>query len=198
MVFLHPEQRQWVAREYSGPARVSGSAGTGKTIVALYRAVFLARANPNARVLLTTFSDALANALRGQLKRLVSNEPRLAERIEVYSINAVGQRLYKSHLGQAHLATREAVLDLLKDASQTVGAHKFGLHFLYTEWEHVVDAWQLDSWEAYRDVARLGRKTRLPEPQRALLWSIFDRVQAKVLQTLIEYDLDMINREVNE
>ena len=42
-VFLHPEQRQWVERDYAGPARVSGSAGTGKTIVALHRAVHLAR-----------------------------------------------------------------------------------------------------------------------------------------------------------
>lgn len=53
-VFLHPSQRQWVERDYSGPARVSGSAGTGKTIVALHRAVFLARTYPDARVLLTT------------------------------------------------------------------------------------------------------------------------------------------------
>ena len=63
-VFLHPEQRQWVERDYTGPARVSGSAGTGKTIVALHRAVHLARTNPDARVLLTTFSDTLANALQ--------------------------------------------------------------------------------------------------------------------------------------
>lgn len=42
----------------------------------------------------------------------------------------------------------------------------------------MVDAWQLDGWEAYRDVARLGRKTRLPEAQRAVLWSIFERVRA--------------------
>jgi mRNA-degrading endonuclease RelE of RelBE toxin-antitoxin system len=59
-VFLHPEQRQWVERDYAGPARVSGSAGTGKTIVALHRAAHLARSNPDARVLLTTFSDTLA------------------------------------------------------------------------------------------------------------------------------------------
>jgi len=51
------------------------------------------------------------------------------------------------------------------------------LHFLLTEWEHVVDAWQLDTWESCRDVARLGRKTRLPETQRARLWSIFERVR---------------------
>jgi superfamily I DNA/RNA helicase len=177
-VFLHPEQRQWVEREYSGPARVSGSAGTGKTIVALHRAVFLARANPDARVLLTTFSDTLANALRTRLKRLVSNEPRLAERIDVHSIDAIGGRLSKSHFGQANLATREVILELLREASQKVGNHKFSLHFLHTEWEQIVDAWQLDSWEDYRDVTRLGRKTRLPEPQRAVLWSIFDHVRA--------------------
>src|SRR3712207_7605836 len=45
------------------------------------------------------------------------------------------------------------------------------------EWEDVVDAWQLDTWEAYRDVRRLGRKTRLPEAQRAALWGIFERVR---------------------
>src|SRR5690606_24601760 len=82
-VFLHPGQRELVTRDYSGPARVSGSAGTGKTVVALHRAVHLARANPGARVLLTTFSPPLANALRVKLHRLIAGEPRLAERIEV-------------------------------------------------------------------------------------------------------------------
>src|SRR5262249_49081857 len=51
IVFLHPEQRETVERDYAGPVRVSGSAGTGKTIVALHRAVHLARKNPDARVL---------------------------------------------------------------------------------------------------------------------------------------------------
>ena len=67
-VFLHPAQRAIVERDFSGPARVSGSAGTGKTIVALHRAVHLARGNHNARVLLTTFSETLANALRDRLR----------------------------------------------------------------------------------------------------------------------------------
>ena len=187
-VFLHPEQRQWVEREYSGPARVSGSAGTGKTIVALHRAVFLARSHPEARVLLTTFSDTLANALRTQLRRLVSNEPQLAERIDVHAIDAIGARLYKAHFGTANLATREVVLELVEEASREAGPHKFSRHFLLTEWEQIVDAWQLDSWEAYRDVARLGRKTRLAEQQRALLWSIFERVRAGLAaRNLITY-----------
>ena len=63
-VFLHPEQRHWVERDYAGPARVSGSAGTGKTIVALHRAAHLARTHPDARVLLTTFSETLASMPR--------------------------------------------------------------------------------------------------------------------------------------
>ena len=176
-VFLHPEQRQWVERDYTGPARVSGSAGTGKTIVALHRAAHLARTHPGARVLLTTFSDTLANALHTKLKRLVGSEPRLAERIDVHSLNALGLRLYKAHCGPVKLASREAMRELLREASKAVGGHKFSLHFLLTEWEQVVDAWQLETWESYRDVARLGRKTRLPEPQRAVLWSSFERVR---------------------
>jgi superfamily I DNA/RNA helicase len=174
-VFLHPDQREMVERDYAGPARVSGSAGTGKTIVALHRAAHLARTHPNARVLLTTFSDTLANALRTKLKRLLSSEPRLAERIDVYSLNAIGLRLYKAHIGPAAIADQKIIRELMATA---VSGHKFGQHFLLTEWEQVVDAWQLGNWEAYRDVARLGRKTRLPEAQRKVLWSIFERVHA--------------------
>ena len=78
-VFLHPAQRQVVEMNYGGPARVSGPAGTGKTIVAIHRAVFLALANPDSKVLLTTISDALAQVLRIRLKQLIRSRPRLAE-----------------------------------------------------------------------------------------------------------------------
>ena len=128
--------------------------------------------------MLTTFSDTLANALQTKLRRLLGNEPRLAERIDVHSLNAIGLRLYKSHVGQATIASRDVVRELLQEAASAVEGHKFALHFLVTEWEQVVDAWQLDGWEAYRDVARLGRKTRIPEPKRKVLWSIFERVRA--------------------
>lgn len=177
-VFLHPEQRQLVERNYNGPARVAGSAGTGKTIVALHRAAYLARTNSDARVLLTTFSDSLAGALQTRLNTLVSNSPRLAERIDVHSLGAIGRRLYRMHVGEAQPADRKEIGDLLWDAAQSVGDHKFNRHFLLTEWEQVVDAWQLGNWEEYRDVARLGRKTRLPENQRRTLWSIFEKAQA--------------------
>ncbi|PIV36797.1 MAG: DNA helicase [Lysobacterales bacterium CG02_land_8_20_14_3_00_62_12] len=183
-VFLHPEQRQWVDRDYGGPARVSGSAGTGKTIVALHRAAHLARTHENTRVLLTTFSDTLASALHTKLTRLLGNEPRLAERIDVYSLEAIGLRLYKAHVdstgGAATIARRETIRELIDQAARATSGHKYGLHFLLTEWEQVVDAWQLDTWEGYRDVARLGRKTRLPEAQRGVLWTIFEQVRAEL------------------
>jgi len=181
-IFLHPAQREWVERDYSGPSRVSGSAGTGKTIVALHRAVYLARSNPDARVLLTTFSDVLANALRTNLRRLISSEPRLGERLEVQSMNAVGVRLYESQIGPVRIAKASVVRSLVAAAVSSVGDMKFGLPFVIAEWNEVVDAWQLDSWEAYRDVLRLGRKTRLPDQHRAALWSVFERVQRELTE----------------
>ncbi|WP_231712376.1 UvrD-helicase domain-containing protein [Vineibacter terrae] len=176
-VFLHPDQRQLVERDFAGAARVCGSAGTGKTIVALHRAVWLARRHTDARVLLTTFSDTLANALRHKLKRLLGNEPRLAERIDVHSLSAIGLRLYKAHVGAVMLASPEVIRELVQEAARAVAGHKFSAQFLITEWEQVVDARQLGTWDAYRDVARLGRKTRLAEAQRRLLWSIFERMR---------------------
>ncbi|MDP2811068.1 MAG: 3'-5' exonuclease, partial [Rhodocyclaceae bacterium] len=60
------------------------------------------------------------------------------------------------------------------------GGLKFSPNFLLREWEDVVDTWQLECWEAYRDVKRLGRKTRLPEAQRAALWSVFEAVRGRL------------------
>ncbi len=179
-IFLHPAQRYLIEREYNGPARISGSAGTGKTIVALHRAVFLARTNPDARVLLTTFSDTLASALSTKLRRLISHEPRIAERLEVHAMKAIGQRLYELNFGSLNIVSPGIVQQFLKEAAENVAGHRFSLHFLMTEWEQVVDAWQLETWDAYRNVIRLGRKTRLPEKQRVMLWSIFKRVRSNL------------------
>ena len=176
-VFLHPEQRRLVERDFAGPARVAGSAGTGKTIVALHRAVHLVRTHPDGRILLATFSEPLAHALRANVKRLIGNEPRVAERLEVHAMSSLGIRLHHAQLGPVRLASKEDVDALLREASRTGGEHKLSALFLRTEWDHVVDAWQLGTWEAYRDVQRLGRRTRLPEARRAVLWKVFERVR---------------------
>ena len=179
-VFLHPEQRQVIEMNYGGPARVSGPAGTGKTIVAIHRAVFLAHANPDARVLLTTISDALSHVLRIKLKRLIRSRPRLAERVEVDSIDRVGERLYGAQFGPPRIASRRTVRVLLEEAAAESETREFSVRFLLSEWANTVDAWQLDTWEDYRDVKRLGRKTRLPLKQRSTLWSIFERAKAEL------------------
>ncbi|ESP62536.1 putative DNA helicase [Smithella sp. ME-1] len=180
MIFLHPAQRQMVEKDYGGPTRVSGSAGTGKTIVALHRAVFLSRSNPDARVLLTTFSTTLANALRIRMRRLISNTPRVGERLECIALNEIGLRLYEAKYGRTRIASDTDIAKIMKEASVDVPDHKFPLSFLITEWKDVVDAWQLNSWEEYRDAKRLGRKSRLPEKQRIILWSIFEKVRTKL------------------
>lgn len=186
-VFLHPAQEQLVTRDYNGPARVSGSAGTGKTIVALHRAAHLARTDPDARVLLTTFSDTLAEMLKAKLWRLLGDKPQLGERIDVLAMNTVGQRLYELTFGKPNLATTDMVGDRLEAAAES-SEHPFTLRFLHSEWEQVVDTWQLKTWEAYRDVNRLGRKTRLPEKQRATLWEVFGRLNATLdAQGLVTY-----------
>jgi len=182
-VFLHPEQRALVQRSFAGPARVSGSAGTGKTIVALHRAVFLARRDTEARVLLTTFSDTLANALRVKLRRLISNEPRLAERIDVLALDAVGRRLYELNVGPVQIALAEQIRAKIQEAATTGGSTRFSPAFLLAEWGQIIDAWQLGTWEAYRDVPRLGRKTRLSEVQRRELWAIFERARVALAES---------------
>ena len=176
-VFLHPTQRQVVERDYSGPFRVSGTAGTGKTVVAIHRAAYLARANAESRVLLTTFSDVLADALRTKLRRLLHNEPRLMERVEVASIDTVGERLYRAQIGTPEVATREEIQEIL---DSRMGENNFSPRFLLSEWESVVDAWQLDSWEDYRDIRRIGRRTRLPVDRRSMLWTIFEQLKAEL------------------
>ncbi len=178
-VFLHPSQRDLVERRFSGPARVTGSAGTGKTIVALHRAVHLARAYPRARVLLATFSKPLARALASRLEKLVGGEPTIAARITVHSMTGVAYDLFSAAYAKPNIAPATTVQALLRKASQgtTFAANPA---FLAAEWDEVVDAQQTRSWEAYRAAPRLGRKTKLGEKQRQALWRVFAAVQASL------------------
>jgi hypothetical protein len=128
-VFLHPTQRRLVERDYNGPARISGSAGTGKTIVALHRAVALARRHTQARVLLTTFSKALANALRIRLRTLTGNEPDIADRIAVHPVTGMGYDLYTAAFGQPNIAPPALIEAQLRQAATEVRGHQFSPRF---------------------------------------------------------------------
>ncbi len=181
-VFLHPAQRELVERRYNGPVRVSGSAGTGKTIVALHRAAHLARVNPTARVLLTTFSSTLARFLRQRLDRLIGNEPNVGNRIDVLPMSEVGRRVYVELWGEPRMIDEPTLRRLVREAAAAVPDHRSTEAFLLAEWSDVVDAWGLRTWEQYRDVQRLGRKTRLNEKQRRAMWSVFERMLTQLSQ----------------
>ncbi|MFM2218804.1 MAG: hypothetical protein RL240_3122 [Planctomycetota bacterium] len=180
-VFLHPEQRNFVEKNFNGPARVSGSAGTGKTIVALHRAFTLAQRNPENRVLLSTFSDSLTRSLQSNLDKLISNQPRLAEQIEVLSLPTLIIRLFEAHFGKSLFATESDIKRIIAIERSTLGTKKFTTNFLWKEWEQIVDAWQIRTWEQYRVVPRFGRRTRLTEDGRRSLWPIFERVRERLI-----------------
>ena len=95
-------------------------------------------------------------------------------------MDAVGERLYRAHFGSPEIATQEQIQSILTDVLKGTETNRFSLRFLLSEWESVVDAWGLDSWESYRDIRRLGRKTRLPVEQRFILWSIFEEVKTNL------------------
>ena len=177
-IWLHPSQRDLVDKDFSGPARVAGSAGTGKTVVALHRAARLANASPDARVLLATFSDPLAAALERKMGLLVGAELR-APRMRVASLSAIAAELFElAFARRAHIAQEDQIVRALEKAAD--GAEgRVNLNFLRSEWTHVVDAWQVGDAAAYLAVPRLGRKNRLGSKQRERLWPIFAAARAE-------------------
>ncbi len=177
-VFLHPSQREIVERIFSGPAKVAGSAGTGKTVVTIHRAARLARSSPDARVLLTTFSRPLANALERKLKVLLGEQSAVVPRITVAPFRGIAEELFQLAFGRRpQVASEEQIGRALADAAKAEAGGEFKARFLVSEWTNVVDAWQIDSADAYAEVPRLGRKNRLGARQREQLWPVFARAR---------------------
>ncbi len=178
MVFLHPSQRQVVEQSFSGPARVSGSAGTGKTVVALHRAANILRQHKEARLLLTTFSLPLANTLEGKLRLLTGEGKSIVPRVTVLPFKGAASELFTLAFGRhPKAATEDQIRGALKTAAGEVSQISFTPRFLASEWLNVVDAWQLNSLGAYQEVPRLGRKNRLGVKQREKLWPVFTRAR---------------------
>jgi hypothetical protein len=177
-VFLHPSQRALVERSFSGPARVAGSAGTGKTIVAIHRAVRLARENPAAKILLASFSQPLADALAKKLLVLAPETGGVVPRITTASFRGIAEQMYQLEHGVRPRIASEAVLRERLRAAAATGLKGFSERFLLSEWTNVVDAWGILSLDAYSTVERMGRKSRLGPNQRGRLWPVFEAVRA--------------------
>lgn len=182
-VYLHPSQKAVAEATYAGPARVVGSAGTGKTVVALHRAVRLAQSSPNARVLLTTFSQPLANELERKVKLLLGTKQGVVPRIIVASFDGVATELHQLlHASKPFIASQAHIRSALEKASSEVSNTEFSLRFLMSEWASVVDPWQVGDEAAYAGVPRVGRARRLGTQQRARLWPVFARARDVLAQ----------------
>jgi hypothetical protein len=192
-VFLHPAQREFVDRDFNGPARVIGSAGTGKTVVALHRAVKLANDDSNNRVLLTTFSASLAEGLERKLERLTRGRPELAGRIAVGVLPDIARRLASERFGNIGIASDLEVAERLQEA---VALERTDIQpsFLLDEWRLIVDAWDIRDAETYRDLPRLGRKVRMAAPRRDELWRVFARVRSRLQEQGKETEAGLMHR----
>jgi superfamily I DNA/RNA helicase len=183
VIFLHPEQRAISKRQFNGPARISGSAGTGKTVLALHRAVELARRYEDARILVTTISKPLTRFLDNKLRHLLTHEqsPRLKERIDVRSLDEMGIDIYQRRVGPIELISENEEVALIEYLAEQYKS-PFTPEFLYDEWHNQIDAWNIYTWDDYRNVPRLGRKISLSAQRRELVWNILSQMRQLIAE----------------
>lgn len=176
-VFLHPSQRKIVDADFTGPARVAGSAGTGKTVVAVHRALALSK-RPQSKVLLTTFSTPLASALQRKVNILEGNADKLAPNISVASFIDAAAQLFELEKGRRpHFVRDEWIQKTLAD----LAPHE-DQAFLFTEWRDVIDAWQIASLDEYANLSRVGRRSRISKGQRERYWPIFEQLKKQIAE----------------
>ena len=189
-VFLHPTQRRLVDRDYSGPARVSGGPGTGKTIVALHRVGYLAQQLPpgdGKPILLTTFTKNLAIDLRGRLASLL--EPELMARVDIQHVDAVSARILGQSTAQSRAKNRvddHVALIELRDLLTELGESGRDPEFLKDEWEQVILGQSILTRAEYFKARRAGRGRALTRPERAAVWAIIEQYTARLDKTGIE------------
>jgi hypothetical protein len=184
-VFLHPSQRRIAYREeYNGPVRVTGGAGTGKTVVAMHRAKALAdfnRVNGGAgRILFTTFSRTLARSIEENLRNLGGAE--LLGQVEVSNVDRFAYQVVRdAESTLPKVATEDEVSSLWDDVVGELGL-AFPPRFLRQEWQQVVLGQGLSSRDAYFAAPRTGRGIRLSRPQRAEVWKGVDAFTTRLVE----------------
>ena len=189
-IFLHPAQRKIAyAPRYAGPAQVTGGAGTGKTVTALYRAAYLARQAAEqltveesaACVLLTTFTRNLAEALLTQFELLVDDED-ARRQVEIRNVDSLAHRVVGQARGAKPVIIEGRELDSMWTAAMAEAGLPYAPSFLNREWEQVILAQDLRTEQEYLTASRAGQGTPLGKAQRRQVWALAKRVEAQ-LQT---------------
>ncbi len=177
-IFLHPSQRTLVYRSWKGPVRVLGGAGTGKSVVAMHRAAYLAEkvfTQPGERILFTTFTRNLAADTQANLARLCS--PETMSRIDVVHLDKwVADLLRRAgYPYQIKYWGTGSALEKLWDKALALGSEgHFAASFFRDEWELVVQRHGCETWEDYRRASRSGRGVRMSRKQRRDVWPVFE------------------------
>lgn len=179
-VFLHPLQRKLIERNWNGPVRVLGGAGTGKTVCAIHRAKWLVTqifTEPNDRVLFTTYTRNLAEDIKENLRTICT--PEIMKKIEVVNLdrwilNFLKQRDYNYSIdyGTRCKELWNKALDLIP------GELDLRESFYREEWERVVQPQGIESLPHYMRASRIGRGVRLSAKQRKAIWTVFEEYRA--------------------
>ncbi|MGY3518558.1 UvrD-helicase domain-containing protein [Micromonospora sp. PTRAS2] len=179
-VFLHPSQRRVAYRvSYKGPAQVTGGPGTGKTVVALHRVKHLLSRTPDSRVLLTTYTNALAATLREHLALLLGDDEQLA-RAEVTTVNAFASRSVRALAGRVAAPIGDAdERQVWRRVCRRLDL-PWSEQFLAQEFRHVVLAQDVRSRDDYRAASRRGRGTALGTRQRDQVWDAIEMFLAEL------------------
>lgn len=176
-VFLHPTQRKIVRKKYSGAARVLGGAGTGKTVVAMHRAKYLAsELGSQQRVLFTTFTANLAADIRENLRKICTLEE--LRKIEVIHLDAWVNQFLKESGFSAEIGYDEVIDPLWEQAVLLANVDlPFETSFYEEEWNRIVIAQEALTLEKYIKATRNGRGTRLDRKKRMMVWKVFENYQ---------------------
>jgi hypothetical protein len=175
-VFLHPSQRKLVERDWNGPVKVTGGAGTGKTVVAMHRAVRLARqyaALPGRPVVFTTFTKTLAEDIRSHLTLLCT--PQELEKVQVVNLDQWASGLLR-RFGYPHsLLYNESDRRRFWQAAMSAlpATVDLSAQFLRAEYDRVVLPLGCETAEDYMRASRVGRGGQLSRPMRKAIWPVF-------------------------
>lgn len=178
-VYLHPSQRKLVQATFKGPARVLGGAGTGKTVVAMHRAKYLAsQCADNERILFTTFTKSLINDIKNNLQKICTYDE--IKKIEVIHLDAwchnfLKARNYKHDIAYGSPGPKGHTLQtrLWEQAMGELDSDAMSSAFLRDEWDKVIQYHDIESFADYARVPRTGRRGRLSRLQRKAIWPVF-------------------------
>lgn len=184
-VFLHPSQRKLVERRWNGPVRVLGGAGTGKTVVAMHRAVWLVENildNDEERVLFLTYNTNLAQDIRQNIAKIATSTE--LARIEVINIDAWVSRFLKTRNYANKIVGENQIREIWDLALGSIKPSEPDLpdSFYKEEWERIILPHRILGRDEYLKIPRTGRGVALSRKQRAALWPVFDEMRSQMQQ----------------